>query len=225
MESVHPYSLLFENLAYPKDFFAIDLSVDNTSLTMDILTDPLKMENWINQIILFQNKKVAYGGYLEKRKLYAHNAIFSKQINANNERNIHLGVDFWVTEHTPIFAPCDGVIHSYNNNSASGDYGPTIVLYHQINGHRFFTLYGHLSLSSLENINVGDKIMQGEKIGILGESAVNGGYAPHLHFQIIKDIQNYRGDYPGVCSEVTLQEFESICPNPALFLKDILDRF
>ncbi|MCC5924775.1 MAG: peptidoglycan DD-metalloendopeptidase family protein [Crocinitomicaceae bacterium] len=221
METVHPYNLLFKQLHYPKDFLSIDLSVENSELTIDKLTDPIKMENWINQNIKKQNKLVAYGGYLEKRKLYDHNTIFSELINENNQRNIHLGIDFWTAENTPVFAPFDGTIHSFNNNSAPGDYGPTIILYHETLNTIFYTLYGHLTLSSLENLKVGDKIYKGEKIGRLGKSTVNGGYAPHLHFQIIKDIQNYRGDYPGVCSEVMLNEYKNNCPNPTLFLKDI----
>ena len=49
----------------------------------------------------------------------------------------------------PIHAALDGTIHSFQNNTALGDYGPTIILSHEIEGFKFHTLYGHLSEASL----------------------------------------------------------------------------
>jgi len=83
----------------------------------------------------------------------------------------------------------------------------------------FYTLYGHLSIVSIENIKVGDKVLQGEIIGFLGDSSVNGDYAPHLHFQIIRDLEGNFGDYPGVSSEEKKCFYQKNCPNPNLLLK------
>ena len=47
----------------------------------------------------------------------------------------------------------------------------------------------------------------------------NGDYPPHLHFQIILDIENFYGDYPGVCSENDLKYYSQNCPDPNLVLK------
>ncbi|MFK7782228.1 peptidoglycan DD-metalloendopeptidase family protein, partial [Psychroserpens sp.] len=100
-----------------------------------------------------------------------------------------------------------------------GDYGPTIILQHVIQDSRFYTLYGHLSLSSIVNLKVGQKFKKGELIATLGDASVNGDYPPHLHFQIIKDIQHYVGDYPGVCSKQDLEFYIHNCPNPNFLLK------
>jgi len=40
-----------------------------------------------------------------------------------------------------------------------------------------------------------------------------------LHFQIIKDIKDYKGDYPGVCAAKDLKYYKNNCPNPNLLLK------
>ncbi|MEM8845731.1 MAG: peptidase M23, partial [Bacteroidota bacterium] len=59
----------------------------------------------------------------------------------------------------------------------------------------------------------------GEELATLGAPEVNVNYAPHLHFQIIEDIQGYEGDYPGVCSQKELHFYKKNCPNPNLLLK------
>ena len=48
---------------------------------------------------------------------------------------------------------------------------------------------------------------------------MNGDYAPHLHFQIIKNIADYEGDYPGVSSKNDLDFYSANCPDPNLVLK------
>ena len=89
----------------------------------------------------------------------------------------------------------------------------------EIDNHQFYTLYGHLSLESIQKLYKGQVMKKGEQIGTLGKVSVNGDYAPHLHFQIIKDIQDKEGDYPGVCSISSLSFYLSNCPDPNLLLK------
>jgi murein DD-endopeptidase MepM/ murein hydrolase activator NlpD len=113
----------------------------------------------------------------------------------------------------------DGKVHSFKNNNNLGDYGPTIILEHKLNNHVFYTLYGHLALESIESIKVGDLFAKGQQLALLGDSSVNGDYAPHLHFQIIKDIDVNFGDYPGVSSKTKLAYYLENCPDPNLLLK------
>lgn len=100
-----------------------------------------------------------------------------------------------------------------------GDYGPTIILEHQIENITFHTLYGHLSLDSLKDKKVGNFVQKGQQIATLGLPLINGDYAPHLHFQIIMDMENKIGDYPGVCNSNTLAFYLQNCPDPNLLLK------
>lgn len=209
-------SVLYASIPKSK-YIPIDLSESNKTLnTVDVSSSP-KLGVFVSNHIKKHDALVAYGGYLEVRNIYKRSHHFNSR--AKQERNIHLGVDLWCEAKTPIYAPLDGVVHSFKNNTNHGDYGPTIILKHHIPGVEFYTLYGHLSLVSFEKLKVGQGFKQGDKIATLGDANINGDYPPHLHFQIIKDIQGYKGDYPGVCSESDLGYYKGNYPNPDLLLK------
>lgn len=200
-----------------KDYIAFDLSATTTD-QMDLpLTDSKAFEDFVENYFSVNQAKVAYGGYLEHRNLYKRSTVF-KDIDIE-ERNIHIGLDLWIKAGTAVLAALDGVIHSFQNNLSLGDYGPALILEHEIEGETFHTLYGHLSLESLQGKKEGQKVGKGEVIGTLGAPPVNGDYAPHLHFQIIKDLQGKKGDYPGVCAKSDLDFYKKNCPDPNLLLK------
>ena len=201
------------------DYIALDLSVANVELSNHNLETAQDYEKFIQNYLDKNKAKIAFGGYLETRNLYKRSTVF-KNTNSD-ERNIHIGLDLWINESASIHAVLDGTIHSFQNNTALGDYGPTIILAHEIKGIKFHSLYGHLSEASLDRKKVGDVIKKGEHIANLGLPPINGDYAPHLHFQIIIDIEEQNGDYPGVCSEKTLSFYQANCPDPNLLLKII----
>jgi murein DD-endopeptidase MepM/ murein hydrolase activator NlpD len=195
-------------------FAEIDLSVDNNGLPNT--ENAGGFEDFIDSYLYKHNAVVAFGGYNEQRNLYKRSEIF----NGNSEeRNIHIGMDLWTKAGTPVLAALDGKIHSFDYNAGIGNYGPTIILEHQINQQQFYTLYGHLSLESISDIGIGETYGAGQQLATLGDASVNGDYAPHLHFQIIKDIQDNFGDYPGVCSKTDLTFYLENCPDPNLLLK------
>lgn len=196
----------------------LDLSSINTSLDLDILKDPEKHHAQLQDFLKERQANVAYGGYLEQRKLYDRSDYF-QATHPDDKRNIHLGIDLWCNAGTSVIAPLDGAIHSFQENTNFGDYGPTIILKHKVKNFTFHTLYGHLSKTSLEGLVIGKKIKAGEQIATLGQPFENGEYAPHLHFQIIIDMQGNKGDYPGVCSKNTLEFYKQNCPDPNLLLK------
>lgn len=200
------------------DYVPIDLSVKNEGLKCIDFSSSVSVEKYINEHCQQNNAEVAYGGYLEQRAIYQRSSHFNLQ-DPEKERNIHLGIDLWITAGTDVLAVLDGEIHSFKDNTNFGDYGPTIILKHEISKKVFYTLYGHLSRESLSNIQLGQKFQQGEVIAQLGSPEVNGDYAPHLHFQIIKNMGAYFGDYPGVCSKNDLIYFSENCPDPNLLLK------
>lgn len=195
----------------------INLSSHNPDLEGIVITDPTQCQAYIDQILKQHSAAVAYGGYLEQRNLYADKSGFSTQ--GKPARNIHLGMDFWSPAGTDVVSPLHGKVHSFQNNTTPGDYGPTIILAHAVNEITFHTLYGHLSLESLEGLYTGKEFQPGETLASLGTSEINGNYAPHLHFQIIQDLKNNQGDYPGVCSRTDLDFYSRNCPDPDLLLK------
>ncbi|MDI1316392.1 peptidoglycan DD-metalloendopeptidase family protein [Flavobacterium sp.] len=199
------------------DYVALDLSVTNETLASKKLTTAKDYELFIQNYLDQNNAKIAYGGYNEIRNLYQRSTVFKN--DTSDERNIHIGLDLWINESALVYAALEGKIHSLQNNDALGDYGPTIILEHQIESITFHTLYGHLSLDSLEDKKAGNFVQKGQQIATLGLPPINGDYAPHLHFQIIIDIENKSGDYPGVCSSNTLAFYLQNCPDPNLLLK------
>ncbi|WP_394970789.1 peptidoglycan DD-metalloendopeptidase family protein [uncultured Croceitalea sp.] len=197
-----------------KSYTPIDLSVTNKELRNLDIANPHGCQEYIEKILKRNKAQVAYGGYLEKRNLYS-----SNRFSVGNQRNIHLGIDFWCKAGTVVHAPINGKVHSFKNNEDMGNYGPTIVLEHLMGVNSFYTLYGHLAIASLNDLYIGKQFKKGEILGALGTTDINVNYAPHLHFQIIEDIGNYRGDYPGVCNEKDLDFYKRNCPDPNLLFK------
>ena len=198
------------------DYCPINLSTTNNELNNYNIQNPTQCQKYIDTVLSINNAKVAFGGYLEKRNLYGDKSSFTSD---KNPRNIHLGIDFWTLAGTNVIAPLDGIVHSFQNNKAVGDYGPTIILKHQYADFSFHTLYGHLSLASLKNLVVGMSFKAGDVLATLGTPVSNVNYAPHLHFQIIADMEGKFGDYPGVCSSDTLDFYSKNCPNPNILLQ------
>ncbi|WP_298556707.1 peptidoglycan DD-metalloendopeptidase family protein [uncultured Algibacter sp.] len=214
--SLEPLRVLDASIPNSK-YIPLDLSESNQTLNTVDVSSSSKLGGFVNNHISKQNAQVAYGGYLEVRNIYKRSNHFNRQ--AQDERNIHLGIDLWCDAEYHIYTPLEGTVHSFKNNTNYGDYGPTIILKHTISGVEFYTLYGHLSLASIQDIVIGQEFTQNEKIATLGDAKVNGDYPPHLHFQIIKDIEDFKGDYPGVCSNKNLNFYKANCPNPNLLLK------
>lgn len=197
----------------------LDLSVSNEALHKITYSSSKALEDYVLTVIHSKDCQVAYGGYLERRKIYQRSEHFSSAESEDLERSIHLGIDIWSFAGTSVHACSDGIIHSFRINDAFGDYGPTIIMQHEFNDQFWYSLYGHLSFESLEKIKPGQLVKKGEQIGTLGTSDVNGDYPPHLHFQIIKDLEGKIGDYPGVCCSNDLPFYRSNCPDPNLLLK------
>ncbi len=153
------------------------------------------------------------GGYGEDRGMYTQ-ALFAP--DGEEPRTVHLGLDVFAPAGTDVITPLSGRVHSSRINDQAGDYGPTIILEHTpVPGLTFHTLYGHLDRDSLKGLKPGTAFMAGEKIAELGTKRENGGWAPHLHFQVILDIGNAKGDYPGVCRRSEKDHWLAICPDPA----------
>ena len=51
-----------------------------------------------------------------------------------------------------------------------------------------------------------------------------GNWAPHLHFQVMLSLLNFKNDFPGVCFPNQEKIWRGICPDPnLLFKKTILN--
>jgi 4-aminobutyrate aminotransferase-like enzyme/Ser/Thr protein kinase RdoA (MazF antagonist) len=160
------------------------------------------------------------GRYNEPRLLYD-TALFGAVNNATDERRtIHLGIDLFVASGSAVYAPLEGVVHALANNTAEKDYGPVVILRHGPGeGHEFFTLYGHLTKESAAKLRAGQAIARGERIGRVGAVQENGGWPPHLHFQVIVDLLDRGTDFPGVAFATERGVWTSLSPDPNLLLR------
>ena len=203
-------------------YLVFDFSATNPDLASLDLTDTANFTAYVFTKLRAVGVKVGVGGYNEHRVIYRRSSHFNSSDEAiadDGPREIHLGIDFWADAGTPVFAPFDGVIHSFQDNANFGDYGPTIILEHSITDKPLYSLYGHLTRKSLEGLYEGKPFKAGDKLAEIGPYPENGDWPPHLHFQLMTDMLGMKGDFPGVCSLANRPKFLAICPNPNDWLK------
>jgi len=211
---------LFPTLNF-KDVKALDMSIASTWLghstqfnDNEHLSYRLALLQKENQTSLIAN------GYLEARPIYSTDAYKKEGNDGPEYRAIHLGVDFWIPELTPLHSVLDGEVVAVHDNNQDKDYGPTVILKHTLpSGEYFYSLYGHLSKSSLSILHVGDLIKANDLIGYIGDSSENGNWAPHLHFQLMLNMLGNTCDFPGVSFPSEVPVWKSICPDPNLLFK------
>jgi peptidoglycan LD-endopeptidase LytH len=174
---------------------------------------------------LLQNANATFGigGYNELRNIYSRSELFGENAELQNfeieePRRLHLGADIWGKEGTEIFSPYEGTVHSFAFNDNYGDYGATIILRHHLEDFSFYTLYGHVSLGDLADLQVGQEIKKGQLFAHFGKPAENGHWPPHLHFQLINNIGDHKGDYPGVCKDSEKASYLLNSPDPDFIL-------
>lgn len=149
----------------------------------------------------------AVGGYNEQRR-----GMYTAP-QYKNERNIHMGIDIWAKAGQSVYAFWNGEVAYLQDNDEVGNYGGTIVTRHFFGEGSLFALYGHLSKASLEMVHEGEEIKKGHKLGELGTHSENGGWVPHLHFQLsCQDPKE--ADMPGVVAPENRADALQIYPDP-----------
>ena len=87
----------------------------------------------------------------------------------------HHGVDYLVSEGTPVFATADGKIKSLSEKNSS--HGKAVTIDH---GNGYQTSYSHL----LDiRVKKGQKVKRGDIIALSGNTGLS--FAPHLHYEVI----------------------------------------
>jgi 4-aminobutyrate aminotransferase-like enzyme len=162
---------------------------------------------------------IGIGRYNEARPIYTAPVFASGPHPTDERRTIHLGLDLFAEPGTPVYAPIAGTVHAFANNKSRLDYGPVIILRHTANNQTFFTLYGHLSVHSLDELVLDQPLAAGERIATIGAPPENGDWPPHLHFQIITDLLDLNTDFPGVAYASQREVFLSLSPDPNLIAR------
>ena len=150
----------------------LDFTSRNTELHGEILSDTKIFTAWVEGKLKAAGARYGIGGYAEHRTVYSISKVFDAGKPDEEPRRLHLGTDIWGKPNTPVMAPLDGIVHSFAFNNRFGDYGATIILSHQLEGYTFYTLYGHLSLNSIKNLQEGNRMEKGDVFAELDRKSV-----------------------------------------------------
>lgn len=163
--------------------------------------------------------KTWLGNYNEPRLVYTDHAFRKGPFKASDRRTVHLAIDAFAPAGRKLLAPCDGEVFCAEYRAGHLDYGGVIILKHETpEGDNFYTLYGHLNPEFQDRLSIGDKIAKGDAFCELGDPTQNGGWAPHVHFQLALSTDGMGEDWPGVGDTDEMFLWESLCPNPAMLM-------
>jgi len=232
--TAHPQEIPFNNWALKHNFFHSNLfpTVNKNEihpLDLSVSSTWMGHQEDFNNLELFQFKidqlqkqfpnSILAGGYLEPRPIYT-SPEYDKIGNYGREsRTIHLGIDYCLPDQTPVHALFDGEVVIAVNDAGDKEYGGLVILKHSTADFSFYTLYGHLTVASATRHKVGDIINKGDQIAVLANYPENGNWVPHLHFQIMLSILDYKNDFPGVAYYKQINIWKSLCPDPNLLFK------
>ena len=151
------------------------------------------------------------GRYDENRKGLYDSELFS------GIRTLHVGIDIGGPKNTPVHTFHEGIIFDQTYLPADGDYGNVIIIEHEFNGIKLWALYGHLSSESIEHLEIGQLVETGQIIGWFGDKHENGGWEPHVHFQLSFEKPK-NCDMPGVVDPKERESALRKYPDPRLVL-------
>ncbi len=197
----------------------IDVSVGSVDVSSPThLADHQDFGDLVNEKLRAADVNVGIGRYNEPRLIYTGDQYLAL---GDESRTVHLAIDLFVESGTPLLSVLDGTVHSFKDNALPYDNGPTIVIEHKTtpDGPSFYILYSHMTRDSLDRLYVGKSVKKGEQIGRVGEFPDNGGWPPHLHFQLIVDMMDEEGDLYGVAPQSKRDVWLSVCPDPNLVLR------
>jgi 4-aminobutyrate aminotransferase-like enzyme/Ser/Thr protein kinase RdoA (MazF antagonist) len=218
----------------------IDLSVESgdDGGTFDP-TDHTRFNRLIFDRMRDAGAPIGIGRYDEVRWWYTTDEFIAAGNEVDEWRSVHIGIDLFAPADTPVRTPLAGTVVSVVDNDDRLDYGPTVIVEHELpvppnrdvdpadSGDpagasealvRFRILYGHLSPRTLEETRAGQSVEAGDVIAWLGAPPRNGDWAPHLHFQLIADPVGYDGTFPGVAAPSQRDVWLALSPDPNLLL-------
>lgn len=194
------------------------LSVENSTWPQNPFHMPLAEAARVGEEFEDQGR-IWLGYYHEPRLIYAELAFRNGPWKASDRRTVHLAVDAFTNAGVPLYAPLRGTVFIAEYRAGHLDYGGVIILRHETPaGDPFYTLYGHLDPEFLERLTVGQVIEKGEVFCRLGDPTMNGGWAPHVHFQLALTTEGIEADWPGVGDPDEMYLWRAVCPNPAALL-------
>lgn len=186
---------------------------------------PVESWEWMQAQMDAVGAQVVIGRYDEDRSCYQGEQFHT---DAPEPRSVHTGIDLFIAEDTTVHAMLPGIVESVVDNDLAYDYGPTVVVRHtagtEAHDTPFWVLYGHLSRRTLTQVRPGQVVAAGDVVGFIGDHTVNGGWAPHVHLQIMTDLMadpdtGFDGNFEGAGEPSRMAIWRSLVPDANLLVR------
>ncbi len=178
MEVLVPKMNLFPHLL-PGRWICLNLNEESKSASLDF-TDAAAKLAWIESLHHQRGADYSFGGFLEDRSY-----LWKNHYQKEQQLFIHLGIDFAVPVATETaLLERSRVEHIMLDQENYGGWGGRVLI-RSLESQQYF-IYGHLRHDI--PLNVGETYAAGTILGTVGETQVNGGWAPHLHLQRMDEM-------------------------------------
>jgi hypothetical protein len=147
----------------------------------------------------------------------------------DERRTVHIGLDLTLPAGSPLYAPFDGVVHGFEDATARLDYGPLIVLRHEVprGASRFRSTRSTATSTAPVSRAFTSARPSGRAHGFaaIGAPPENGDWWPHVHVQVITDLLDVPCNFNGVAPASQRRTWLALCPDPNLLLGIPPERF
>lgn len=155
----------------------IDYPGESRRRTDNPLNDPYVCGQWVEQLHKQLAIEFSFGGYMENRS-----HLWRGHYQEATRDFVHLGVDYNVPAGTAVAAVRPWIVYdSRVDYEQDGGWGGRVICKHP--EAEFYVIYAHLEHGSI--VPKETQLKEGQQVGIVGNSDVNGGWFPHLHVQCI----------------------------------------
>ncbi|MCQ2580292.1 MAG: M23 family metallopeptidase [Treponemataceae bacterium] len=177
-----PFEKSFPVSILDKDFLSetLELNETNTAIKTDTSTKRMDQIDRLNKILFSTDKDAQYmsgtfsypvtstrrTAYYGDRRVYAYS-------NGKSSTSVHYGYDYGVPTGTVVSACADGKVVMAEDRISTGW---SVVIEHMPG---LYSLYYHMSKLEVE---VGQSVKQGERLGLSGATGLATG--PHLHWEV-----------------------------------------
>lgn len=176
---------------------------------------PEKAAAWWDAYCAENGIELGIGPWGEARTVYTSD-IFRSRFVEGERRVHHLGLDLFMQAGTVLRTPLAATVKSVEIEEDPLGYGCLVALEHRPDGcPAFVTLWGHLAHEAMGRLTPGQHLEACAVVGEMGAPAENGGWAPHLHFQISTDPGLAARDILGVGEARYLPVWAELFPDAA----------
>lgn len=140
------------------------------------------LQRWIEQRF---HVDWVYGGWMENRTKLLSDVKYLRK----NKTFLHLGIDLSFDAGTMVFSIAEGpIVHIGTDSPLKGGWGGHVLQMIKFQGKPHLLIYCHLGfIQEKDRLRT---ISKGDFLGLVGNKSENGGWGPHLHLQLVSDVDH-----------------------------------